>query len=121
MEWPLSRVIVGFSYPWGGGCIGNIFAEVEFKCLLAATIGGLEFEKDGKREAVVRGAHGETPGAISISVREVGLGRISRLFRGCSLSRNEERMEGWKDGRMEGSGNAENHVRSLDHFCLIYY
>jgi len=46
----------------GPGCIGNIFAKVEFECLLVATIVGLEFEKDGKRGEVVRGAHGETPG-----------------------------------------------------------
>ena len=44
------------------GCIGNTFAKVEFKCPLATTIGNLKFGKDGKMEALVEGAHGETPG-----------------------------------------------------------
>ena len=78
------------------GYIGNIFAKAEFKCLLVATIVGLKFKKDGKREAVIKGAHGETPGGIPVSVREVVWGRISRLFREYYLSKGEERMGGWK-------------------------
>jgi len=83
------------------GCIGNIFAKVEFEYLLVATIVGLEFEKDAKREAVVGGGLTEKPqGGVPVSVREVVWGRISRLFREYYLSRDEERIEGWKDQGM---------------------
>ena len=34
------------------GCIGNVFAKVEFRCLLAVMIGRFEFEQDGKGEVV---------------------------------------------------------------------
>ena len=44
------------------GRIGNVFAKVEFKCLLGAVIGRFEFEQDGKREAVVKGGQSETLG-----------------------------------------------------------
>jgi len=36
------------------GCVGDVFARVEFKCLLAAAIGRCEPEGDGKREVVVK-------------------------------------------------------------------
>ena len=36
------------------GCIGNVFAKVEFKFLLAAVIGSFEFKQDEKREVVVK-------------------------------------------------------------------
>ena len=39
----------------GRGCIGDSFTMVEFKCLLAAVIGRLEFEQDGNgRGSLVR-------------------------------------------------------------------
>ena len=44
------------------GRIGNVFAKVEFKCLLGAVIGRFEFEQDGKREAVVEWGQSETLG-----------------------------------------------------------
>jgi len=34
-------------------CVRDIFAKVEFKCLLVAAIGRCELEWDGKREVVV--------------------------------------------------------------------
>lgn len=39
------------------GCIRDAFAKVEFKCLLAAMIGRLEFEQDGKGRGCQGGAH----------------------------------------------------------------
>jgi len=53
------------------GYIENVFAKVEFKCLLVATIGKSEFEQDGKREVVVQGVTSKLQGGIPISVREV--------------------------------------------------
>ena len=54
------------------GCIGNVFAKVEFKCLLAVTIGRFAFEQDGKREVVVKaGAANKPQGGIPVSVKEV--------------------------------------------------
>ncbi|RPA96817.1 cytochrome P450 [Choiromyces venosus 120613-1] len=54
------------------GCIGNVFAKVEFKCLLAATIGKFEFEQDGKREIVVKGGITAKPqGGLPVTVKEV--------------------------------------------------
>ncbi|KAG0133876.1 cytochrome P450 [Tuber indicum] len=54
------------------GCIGNVFAKVEFKCLLAAAIGKFEFEQDGKRELVVKGSITAKPrGGMPVTVREV--------------------------------------------------
>ena len=38
------------------GFIGNVFAGVKFKCLLAAIIGRFGFEQGGKGEVVVRGS-----------------------------------------------------------------
>ena len=37
-----------------GGCTVNVFAKVEFKCLLVATTGRFEFEPDRKREWLSR-------------------------------------------------------------------
>lgn len=34
-------------------CIRNVFAKVEFKCLIGAVIG--RFKLDGKREGLLRG------------------------------------------------------------------
>jgi len=54
------------------GCIGNVFAKVEFKCLLAVTIGRFEFEQDGKRELVVKAGITAKPlGGIPVAVKEV--------------------------------------------------
>ena len=36
------------------GFIGNVFAKVGFRCLLAAMIGRFEFSQDGKREVVAK-------------------------------------------------------------------
>jgi len=53
------------------GCIGNVFAKVEFKCLLAVTIGRFEFSQDGKREVVVKAGAGNKPqGGIPVLVKE---------------------------------------------------
>ena len=41
-----------------------MFASVEFKCLLAATIGRFEFERDGKREVLLRRGSPRNPGGI---------------------------------------------------------
>jgi len=60
----------------------------------------VEVREDGKREAVV-GRLTEKPwGGIPVLVREVVWGRIPRLFREYSLSRDEGRIEGWRDGRI---------------------
>lgn len=79
-----------------------------FECLLAAMIGNFEFEKNGKREVVVRGAHSETSRGHSC----FGWGDVSgvnfHLF--CEyllLSMGGGRIEEW------------NHVRSLDTSCAI--
>jgi len=57
------------------GCIGNVFAKVEFKCLLAVTIGRFEFEQDGKRELVVKtGVTAKPRGGMPVSVKEVTWG-----------------------------------------------
>ena len=49
-----------------------MFAKVEFKCLLAVTIGRFAFEQDGKREVVVKaGAANKPQGGIPVSVKEV--------------------------------------------------
>jgi len=54
------------------GFIGNVFAKVEFKCLLAVTIGRFEFSQDGKREVVVKAGAGNKPqGGIPVSVKKV--------------------------------------------------
>ena len=54
------------------GCIGNVFAKVEFKCLLAVTIGRFEFSQDGKREVVIKaGVTSKPQGGIPVSVKEV--------------------------------------------------
>ena len=43
------------TFPTGlGGCIVNVFAKVEFKCLLVAMTGRFEFEPDRKREWLSR-------------------------------------------------------------------
>jgi len=95
MEWSLSRVIAG-SLTLGRppGCIGSL------SVYLRPT---LEFEQDGKREAVARGG-GLTMkplGGILGLVREVVCGRISRLLREHPLPpRDEGRMKGWKDPGM---------------------
>jgi len=49
-----------------------MFAKVEFKSLLAATISRFEFEQDRKREAVVKaGLTAQPLGSIPVSTREV--------------------------------------------------
>ncbi|PUU84152.1 cytochrome P450 [Tuber borchii] len=54
------------------GCIGNVFAKVELKCLLAVTIGRFEFSQDGKREVVIKaGITSKPQGGIPVSVKEV--------------------------------------------------
>jgi len=39
---------------WAEGCVGDVFAKVEFKCPLAAASGSCELERDVKREMVVK-------------------------------------------------------------------
>ena len=52
---PSPRANMNFPRPWRslGGALG-MFAKVELKCLLAATINRFEFESDGKRKKVVK-------------------------------------------------------------------
>ena len=47
------------------GCIRNIFAKVEFKCLLAAVIGRFEFERGRKSEVVVKAGSQRNPRGYS--------------------------------------------------------
>ena len=44
------------------GCIGNVFAKVEFRCLFAAVIGRFEFKQDGRGGGCQGGANNENPG-----------------------------------------------------------
>lgn len=53
------------------GRTGNVFAEVLFKCLLAAMIGNFEFEQNGKREVVVRGLTAKSHKDIVVFVGEM--------------------------------------------------
>lgn len=63
------------------GCIRNVFAKVELRCLLAVTICRLEFEQDEERGVVVKaGVTSKPQDGILVSVREVVWGRIFRLF-----------------------------------------
>jgi len=39
-----------------GGCIWNVFAKVELKCLFSVAIGRFEFEQDGREVAVKGGS-----------------------------------------------------------------
>jgi len=77
-------------------CIGDIFAKVEFRYLLAAAIDRCELEQDGKREVVVEaGLTAKLYGCILGSVRECGLGVNFCLF--CQYS-----LLSWEDGRGKG-------------------
>ena len=74
MGQPLSRVIVGFSHRQLGlgGCIGNVFGKMEFKCLFAAVIYGFQLEQYWKRGVVVKARTTSRPwGGIPVSAREV--------------------------------------------------
>ena len=57
MEWPLSILInYGFLSFMAGprGCIGNVFAKVEFKHLLAAVIEGSSLSRMGRGRWLLR-------------------------------------------------------------------
>jgi len=63
------------------GCIGDVFARMEFEYLLAATIRRFEFEQDGRRDVVVKAELTAKPQrGISVSVREVAWVRIFLYF-----------------------------------------
>ena len=85
-----------------GGFIGNVFAKVKFRCLLAAMIGRFEFSQDGKREVAVKAKVTLKPQrGIPVSVREsvwVWIFRLSRAY--CLLPRDGGKLEGRK-GCME--------------------
>ena len=88
------------SHSWRGQRVcWDVFAKVGFKCLLAATIGRCELERDGKREVVVKAGLTAKPwGCIPVSVRECGLGVNFCLFREYVFIIQGE----GKDGRIEG-------------------
>jgi len=53
------------------GCIGNVFAKVEFKCLLVVAISRFEFEQVERELVVKAGITSKPQGGIPVSVKEV--------------------------------------------------
>ena len=79
--------------------VGDIFAKVEFRCLLAGAIGRYELERDRKSKVVIKAwLTVKLYGCILGSIRECGLGVKFCLFHEYSLlSRENGRGEGWKE------------------------
>lgn len=69
------------------GCVGNVFAEMESECPLAAKTGRFRFERNGKGRVVVNGGLPTIPQAsILIMVEEVD---FDSFHEHCLLSRDE--------------------------------